>query len=594
MSLSLSWKDINYSIRFKDNKSRAPKPCRKSVTREILKGVSGSVASGECLSIIGASGAGKTSLLNILSHKVQSGGNINLKGEIKLGGKSFSQRDFAKLSSFVMQDDNLLPALTVRETLLFAANMKMKTPPHEKVQRVDELIRIFKLTSCQHTLVGNALIKGVSGGERKRTSIAVEMVNHPKILVLDEPTSGLDSYTAFLVVMILKKYAQQGHIVMYTIHQPSSEIFEVFDKLLLLVDGKLIYQGNARDSINYFDSFGFPVPKQTNPTDFYMELMYNPTKEKTKAAQINQMIEHYDQHLSDKFVQEINQIKVVDINHHVKNYVASVPKQAYFLLGRTFKNFVRIKGNVVGRIMANFILGIIYCLLYGRISDDMTEPTSYTDRMGALYSIALGQMMSTMTTTLAAFSLERNVFMKEYRAGTYYIMPYIMSKLIIELTFILFVTICFVTVVYFVLGFYKSFMAWLFFILIVGMLTISGNAFGTMSACLVPDTKLATVFSMLMLLPFMVFSGFYVNNSQLPVWTRWIQYISPIKYALEGILINEFSRLDNLNDTLNPIVNLDLKIEQGWAILALGIFYIVCLVLSVLFLKIVSMRTSIQ
>lgn len=141
---------------------------------------------------------------------------------------------------------------------------------------VDQLIDSLGLSTCKKTLVGSQLIQGLSGGERKRTSIAIELVTDPKILFLDEPTSGLDSFTAKRIVELLIKFSKQDRMVIATIHQPNSETFLLFDRLLLLMEGKTIYFGDANSSTGYFQNLGYKIPEFSNPADYFLKEFYVP------------------------------------------------------------------------------------------------------------------------------------------------------------------------------------------------------------------------------------------------------------------------------------------------------------------------------
>lgn len=163
--------------------------------------------------------------------------------------------------------------MTVRECLEFAAKLKLKGTYQEKMDRVEEIIKELRLNKCQNTKIGGPLIKGVSGGERKRTSIGVELITDPQLIFLDEPTTGLDSFTATSVMETLRDLAQAGRTVVSTIHQPNSDIFEMFDRLMLLAQGKIIYFNEARLSVDYFASINFRCPELSNPADYFMSIM---------------------------------------------------------------------------------------------------------------------------------------------------------------------------------------------------------------------------------------------------------------------------------------------------------------------------------
>lgn len=229
---------------------------------------------GQFLAIIGASGAGKTTLLNFLSGREISQ-NLNKTGTITVNGQRHDQiRNFSSLSAYVQQDDILFQTMTVRECLEFAAKLKLSGPDGNKIARVNQLIHDLKLNKCANTRIGGPLVKGVSGGERKRCSIGVELITDPSLIFLDEPTTGLDSFTATSVMEILGDLARKdGRTVVSTIHQPNSDIFEMFDRLMLLARGKIIYFNEARLSVDYFSSINFQCPELSNPADYFMTMM---------------------------------------------------------------------------------------------------------------------------------------------------------------------------------------------------------------------------------------------------------------------------------------------------------------------------------
>ena len=195
----------------------------------ILDDISGTVKPGQFLAIIGASGAGKTTLLNYISGKDPSK-NLKKKGRVLINGVDRSQVAHHKYVGYIQQDDLLMQTLSVRECLTFAARMKL--PKGTDIDgKVDELIDSLRLQKAANTKIGGPLVKGVSGGERKRTSIGVELITDPSLIVLDEPTTGLDSFTAEIVIQVLRDLAKSGRTVISTIHQPNSDVFSNFDQL---------------------------------------------------------------------------------------------------------------------------------------------------------------------------------------------------------------------------------------------------------------------------------------------------------------------------------------------------------------------------
>lgn len=273
--IQLTWVDI--VIKAMPAQSKC---CKSSganmLTKEkiIIDHVHGTVQPGQFLAIIGASGAGKTTLLNFLSGREISQ-NLTRTGQIFINHKDKDTLgNFSSYSAYVQQDDILFQTMTVRECLTFAARLKLTASEDEKQERVNHMIKSLKLTKAQNTRIGGPLVKGVSGGERKRTSIGVELITDPNLVFLDEPTTGLDSFTATSVCESLRDLAKkENRTVVTTIHQPNTDIFDIFDRLVLLARGKIIYFNAADKSVEYFSNLGYTCPDTSNPCDYFMSMM---------------------------------------------------------------------------------------------------------------------------------------------------------------------------------------------------------------------------------------------------------------------------------------------------------------------------------
>lgn len=265
----LQFENVGYKIKL------VKEGCLKNSSKSeedkiILKDVSGIVSPGEMLAILGPSGCGKTTLLTGLGGRLVDG---HLDGAITYNNKPFSNA-MKRSTGFVTQDDVLYPHLTVYETLVFTALLRLpKTfSVEEKTSHAEAIIPQLGLTKCKDSIIGGPLLRGISGGERKRVSIGQEMLINPSLLFLDEPTSGLDSTTALRIVSTLKDLVNGGRTVVMTIHQPSSRLFYMFDKVLLLSEGNPLYFGRAEDAMGYFSGIGFPPFVAMNPSDFLLDL----------------------------------------------------------------------------------------------------------------------------------------------------------------------------------------------------------------------------------------------------------------------------------------------------------------------------------
>nr|GMC61672.1 ABC transporter G family member 6-like [Ipomoea batatas] len=241
-------------------------------TKTLLNDISGEARDGELMAVLGASGSGKSTLIDALANRIAK---ESLKGSITLNGEPLDSRLLKVISAYVMQDDLLYPMLTVEETLMFAAEFRLPRTlsKAKKKMRVQALIDQLGLRNAAKTVIGDEGHRGVSGGERRRVSIGIDIIHDPIILFLDEPTSGLDSTSAFMVVKVLQRIAQSGSIVIMSIHQPSYRIVGLLDRVLFLSRGQTVYSGSPSNLPHFFSDFGHPIPDSENKTEFALDLI---------------------------------------------------------------------------------------------------------------------------------------------------------------------------------------------------------------------------------------------------------------------------------------------------------------------------------
>ena len=255
LPVGLEWNDLKFQVGEK----------------AILHGCCGAAETKRMLAIMGPSGSGKTTLLNALAGQIRAAKKASLTGCLELNGEPIGgAADVEGLRvAYVKQEDIFYTQMTVRETLLFAARLRLpaSVPADEKVRRVDAILTKLSLVKAADTIIGDARRRGISGGERKRLSIGCELLSDPQLLFLDEPTSGLDSFAAQQVVAALRLLTDEGTTVVMSIHQPRGSIYRMFDDLVLLSEGRTMYCGRADACAAHFRQLGHACPAGINAGD---------------------------------------------------------------------------------------------------------------------------------------------------------------------------------------------------------------------------------------------------------------------------------------------------------------------------------------
>ncbi|KAL4512252.1 hypothetical protein ABPG72_005254 [Tetrahymena utriculariae] len=568
--VDITWRDVKYTAH------------TKKYHREILKGLSGICKAGEMTAIMGSSGAGKTTLLNILCCRAGNTKEVKLSGEITANGKSFDARSFSNFAAYVMQEDLIMETMTIREALQFAANLKMIGSQQQKDAKVNEVVKIMRLEKCQNSLIGGLTVKGITKGEKKRTSIAFELVSDPDVIFLDEPTSGLDSFTAYNVVDVLQQYVMHyNKTIICTIHQPSSEIFMKFDRLILLVDGQFIYQGPRSEVINHFGSFGFQCPQLSNPADYFMSIMHAESQENRNNYQ--KYFEHFDSDLYPLIDEEIKQ--------HSQELIVNKSAQVAYssqLKHLTVRSFLNLKRNPIlsrSRIIQSIILGLFTGIVYSSLPDLTTiadDQRAINDYNGALFFLAMVMHMNSILPVVLTIPSERPVFLKEENAKMYAVSAYFFSKLIVESIMVFLLPIIFGSICYYMIGLNKGFDHFCFFILVSILQSFVGNAQGMFCGSLFKSANTAINVTPMMIMPFMLFGGFYKNSDDMPAWNRWISWLSNYRYTFEAYARNNYEGIPLI---INPVEQLGLNTGKWECVIILFGLFIGFQLLALLLLK---------
>ena len=399
--------------------------------KTILNDVSADLPSGSLTAIIGGSGSGKTSMLNVMSHRM-SGSRLKTSGSSLYNGRT----DLSSVrSAYVMQQDVLLPTLTVRETLRYAADLRLPPPTTEKERRrvVEEVILGLGLRDCANTRIGNNVHKGCSGGEKRRASLGVQLLANPSVLFLDEVTTGLDSSSAFQLIWTLKSLAHKGRTIIATIHQPRSEIWGLFDRIVLLSRGSPLYSGPAEDCLPYFRSLGYDLPPFCNPAEYLIDLAAvdtrSPELERTSVAHVEvleRVWRRYSAHVETKEDENVTAAGDRSSKGQTeKHYRPPFGQQIGVLTARTFKVTYRdpigMAGSLIEAISMAIITGWIYLNLDGSLA-------GIRSRQGALYTAAALQGYLILLFEIYRLTIDIELFDRERMEGIVSVPAFLISR----------------------------------------------------------------------------------------------------------------------------------------------------------------------
>ncbi|CAL9037193.1 ABC transporter G family member 5-like [Musa acuminata AAA Group] len=526
-----------------------------SRTKTLLNSISGEAREGEIFAVLGASGSGKSTLIDALANRIV---RDSLQGSITLNGEKLDGRLLKVISAYVMQDDLLYPMLTVEETLMFSAEFRLprSLSVSKKKSRVQALIDQLGLRSAAKTIIGDEIHRGVSGGERRRVSIGIDIIHDPIILFLDEPTSGLDSTSAFMVVKVLQRIAHSGSIVIMSVHQPSYRILCLLDRLLFLSRGQTVYSGPPEGLHRFFSDFGHPIPDNENPTEFALDLIrelegtpagarslveFNKSRQDEQPALVPAARSSLS--LNDAIGASISRGKLVSGTTEGTTSASSVQKYANpfwiemgVLTKRSFTNTKRMPELFAIRLAAVLLTGFILATIFWRLDN---SPKGVQERLG-FFAIAMSTMFYTCADALPIFLQERNIFMRETAYNAYRRSSYVLSHAIVGFPPLILLSVAFALTTYFAVGLAGGMQGFVFFVLIILASFWAGSGFVTFLSGVVTHVMLGYTVVVAILAYFLLFSGFFINRDRIHDYWIWFHYLSLVKYPYEAVMQNEF------------------------------------------------------
>ncbi|KAF8820465.1 ATP-binding cassette G family transporter [Cardiosporidium cionae] len=579
--------------------------------KRILQDIDLCATPGEVLFIMGPSGSGKTTLLNLLSGHISTNANAKIEGEVLFNNVKADRKMISKLSNYVMQKSTLLEFLTVEETLLFNAALRMKgSKKAEQKKRVEMVIDELKLNQCKKVLIGGQIKKGLSGGEMRRVSIAIELLDDPHLLFLDEPTSGLDASLAFDTLKLLVTLAKRGNrTIICTVHQPRSQAFSMFDQLLLLSSGKTVYYGPAKTALDHFQDLGYPCPPNFNPADFLLDLLtvctprnvpsFNEKKglsatlrkmvsseivsagvapnigalaiaepELIAAENINSALEFSRQSITQDELDALPtrfqasqfnaalQTKIAEatltgahpaeMSRSLQKYVRvhtgkwdTWVKQTYVLTHRGLKNSLR--NPIIG--IAQLCISIITALILGSIFFNLEsggKTTAAARNIFGFLFFLVAQFSFSSFESLITFPQERILFNRDTANGTYSPSAFFVAKNISDLAFQHIPPLFFILIIYPMSNLTRSFHHFLLVLAIGSLVVYAASSFMYCVGTLSPNLNVAQAIAPVILVIFMLVSGFYLRDPDIPAWIGWLKWLSFLRFGFFALAANQF------------------------------------------------------
>lgn len=539
--VTIKWKNITCSLTNKSSQS----------IKFLLKDVSGEAQPGRLLAIMGPSGSGKTTLLNVLAGQLVASPRLHLSGLLEVNGQKISKKAYK--FAYIRQEDLFFSQLTVRETLSLAAEMQLQdlSTVEERDEYVDNLLFKLGLVSCADSRVGDAKVRGISGGEKKRLSLACELIASPSVIFADEPTTGLDAFQAEKVMETLQKLAKDGHTVICSIHQPRGSVYGKFDDIVLLTEGALVYAGPAQEKpLNYFANFGYVCPDHVNPAEFLADLIsvdYSSTESVySSQKRIDGLVESFLLQMSPTlFATPLSGDSYYGSSIKIRNKPVVKRKigwwrQFCLLLKRAWMQASRDGPTNKVRARMSVASAIIFGSVFWRMK---RSQTSIQDRLGLLQVAAINTAMAALTKTVGVFPKERAIVDRERAKGSYALGPYLLSKLLAEIPIGASFPLLFGAILYPMARLHPTISRFGKFCGIVTLESFAASAMGLTVGAMVPTTEAAMALGPSLMTVFIVFGGYYVNAENTPVVFRWIPQVSLIRWAFQGLCINEFSGL---------------------------------------------------
>ncbi|POM63710.1 ABC Superfamily [Phytophthora palmivora] len=529
-------------------------PKKRVVRKEILKSVSGLFTPGKITLLLGQPGSGKSSLLKMLSGRFPIEKNITVEGDITFNNVLREEmiKRLPQFVAYVNQRDKHYPVLTVKETLEFAhkfcggelsrrgEELLWKGSPQENLEALEAAKAVFEhypeviiqqlgLQNCQDTIVGDAMTRGVSGGERKRVTTGEMEFGMKYVTLMDEISTGLDSAATFDIIDTQRSVAHTlRKTVVVALLQPSPEVFALFDDVMILNEGQVMYHGPCSRVENYFEGLGFSCPPERDIADYLLDL--------GTPEQCRYEVQHPAKHpRSAEAPHDENLLRnVAEVIDPTPKFHQSVIESTKTLLRRQLMVTYRNKPFIIGRLMMIIVMGIVFCTVFYDF-----DPTQVAVVIGVLFATIMFLSMG-QSSQIPTYLAERDIFYKQRGANFFRTGSYVLATSVSQIPLAVVETTIFGSLVYWVCGFVSEVKLFIIFEIILLLSNLSMGMWFFFLAAIGRNGNIATPLGMVSVLIFVVFAGFIVTKSQIPDYFTWAHWISPITWSLKALAVNQY------------------------------------------------------
>nr|AUB45106.1 ABA transporter [Camptotheca acuminata] len=541
---SITFDDIKYSVDM-------PQEMKDQGALEdrllLLKGVSGAFRPGVLTALMGVSGAGKTTLMDVLAGR-KTGGYI--EGNITISGYPKKQETFARISGYCEQNDIHSPHVTVYESLLYSAWLRLPPEVNSETRKmfIEEVMELVELAPLRGALVGLPGVNGLSTEQRKRLTIAVELVANPSIIFMDEPTSGLDARAAAIVMRTVRNTVDTGRTVVCTIHQPSIDIFEAFDELFLMKrGGQEIYVGplgrHSCHLIKYFEEIEgvSKIKDGYNPATWMLEVTSS-AQEMVLGVDFTEVYKHSELYRRNKaLINELSQPRPDSKDIYFPNqYSQSFFTQCMACLWKQHWSYWRNPPYTAVRFLFTTFIALMFGTIFWDLGSKRASRQDLFNAMGSMYAAVLFLGVQNASSVQPVVSVERTVFYRERAAGLYSALPYAFAQVVIELPYIFVQAAVYGVIVYAMIGFEWTVAKFFWYMFFMYFTLLYFTFYGMMAVAVTPNHHISAIVSAAFYGIWNLFSGFIVPRTRIPIWWRWYYWACPIAWTLYGLVASQF------------------------------------------------------